>query len=77
MPQAVNEYIDTNNLERVDKVTTIKAIDDMNLMERDIAEIAYKAGTKASYILSSRNKQSNKFSKKIKKKCTWNIYRRF
>ena len=38
-------------VERVDKVTTIKAIDDMNLMERDIVEIAYKAGTKASYIL--------------------------
>lgn len=35
----------------LDKVTTIKAIDDMDLKERDITEKSYKAGTKASYIL--------------------------
>lgn len=35
----------------VDKKTTIYAIDDMNLQEKDVEEIAYVAGTKASHIL--------------------------
>lgn len=37
----------------VDKVTTIKALDDMDLEEREITEITYKKGTKASYILKN------------------------
>ena len=37
--------------ESVDKITTLKALDDMNLKERDIVEKTYKKGTKASYIL--------------------------
>ena len=37
--------------EGVDKITTIKALDDNDLKERDIVERTYKAGTKASYIL--------------------------
>lgn len=41
----------TTKKEGLDKVTVIKALDDMNLKERDIAEITYKKGTKASYIL--------------------------
>lgn len=41
----------TTKIERVDKITTIKAIDDINLKERDLVDTAYKAGTKASYIL--------------------------
>lgn len=39
--------------ETVDKKTTIKAIDDVNLKEYDIEETAFQAGTKASYILQS------------------------
>ncbi len=35
----------------VDLKTTITALDDKSLKERDIASIAFKAGTKASYIL--------------------------
>lgn len=35
----------------VDKITIIKAIDDMDLKERDLVNVAYKQGTKASYIL--------------------------
>lgn len=34
-----------------DKVTTIKAVDDIKLTERDIESISFKAGVKASYIL--------------------------
>lgn len=41
----------TTKVTGVDKITTIKALDDMNLKERDLADISYKAGTKASYIL--------------------------
>jgi hypothetical protein len=37
--------------EGVNKVTTIKAIDDADLMERDIEERTYAAGVLASYIL--------------------------
>ncbi len=37
----------------VDKITTIYALDDMDLKERDLEEITYKAGTKASYILKN------------------------
>ena len=37
--------------EGVDKITTIKALDNKSLKERDIAEKTYKAGTTASYIL--------------------------
>jgi len=37
--------------EGVDKKTTIYALDDVDLKERDITEKAYAAGTKASYIL--------------------------
>lgn len=36
-----------------DKVTTIKAIDDVNLKERDVESISFKAGVKASYILKT------------------------
>lgn len=36
-----------------DKVTTIKAIDDASLEERDIESISFKAGVKASYILKT------------------------
>lgn len=36
-----------------DKVTTIKAIDDVSLEERDIESISFKAGVKASYILKT------------------------
>lgn len=35
----------------MDKVTTINALDNFDLKEHDIAEKAYKQGTKASYIL--------------------------
>lgn len=35
----------------VDKKTTIYAIDDTDLKEKDVEEISYTAGTKASYIL--------------------------
>lgn len=35
----------------VDKKTTIRAIDDINLSERKITDIAYKKNVKASYIL--------------------------
>ena len=37
--------------ENQDKVTTIYALDDMNLKERDVESIAYSENTKASYIL--------------------------
>lgn len=37
--------------EGVDKKTTIYAIDDADLKEKDVEEISYAAGTKASYIL--------------------------
>lgn len=48
-----NGYISkvTTKKEGVDKITTIKAIDDTDLKERTLAETAYKKGTKASYIL--------------------------
>lgn len=36
-----------------DKVTTIKAIDDIKLKERDVDSISFKAGVKASYILKT------------------------
>jgi hypothetical protein len=36
-----------------DKVTTIKALDDNDLKERDITNITFKKGTKASYILKT------------------------
>lgn len=36
-----------------DKLTTIKAIDDVKLKERDIKSISFKAGVKASYILKT------------------------
>lgn len=36
-----------------DKVTTIMALDDNDLKERDIANVTFKAGTKASYILKT------------------------
>lgn len=36
-----------------DKVTTITAIDDAKLKERDIESISFKAGVKASYILKT------------------------
>ena len=36
-----------------DKLTTIKAIDDVKLKERDIDSISFKAGVKASYILKT------------------------
>lgn len=35
----------------VDKITTISAIDDCDLEERNLVDISYKQGTKASYIL--------------------------
>lgn len=35
----------------VDRVTTIYAIDDQNLNDKELQEIAYTAGTKSSYIL--------------------------
>lgn len=39
-------------VEGVDRITTIYAIDDMDLKERELPkEIEYKANTKASYIL--------------------------
>lgn len=41
----------TTKSQGLDKITTIKAIDDTDLQERDIVETSYKAGTKASYIL--------------------------
>lgn len=41
----------STKVEGVDKVTTIYALDDTDLKERDLADISYKAGTKASYIL--------------------------
>ena len=41
----------TTKTQGLDKITTIKAISDTDLQERDITEISYKAGTKASYIL--------------------------
>lgn len=41
----------TTKKDGIDKVTTIKAIDDTDLKERNLVEIAYKKGTKASYIL--------------------------
>lgn len=41
----------TTKLDGVDKRTTIKAIDDMDLKEHDIVEKEYKGGTSASYIL--------------------------
>lgn len=37
--------------EGVDKKTTIYALDDVDLTEREIAEITYSAGVRASYIL--------------------------
>lgn len=37
--------------ETVDKKTTVKAIDDVSLKERNIENVAYSAGVKASYIL--------------------------
>ncbi len=37
----------------LDKVTTIKALDDNDLKERDVTDITFKAGTKASYILKT------------------------
>lgn len=37
--------------EGTDKVTTIYALDDMDLKERDIVDVTYAAGTTASYIL--------------------------
>jgi hypothetical protein len=37
--------------EDCDKVTTIKALDDMNLKEKDISSVSYAKGTKASRIL--------------------------
>ncbi len=37
----------------VDKQTTIYAIDDVDRKEKDVEEIAFAAGTKASYILKS------------------------
>lgn len=36
-----------------DKVTTIKAIDSTKLKERDVDSLAFKAGSKASYILKT------------------------
>lgn len=36
-----------------DKVTTIKAVDDIKLKERDVDSISFKAGVKASYILKT------------------------
>lgn len=36
-----------------DKLTTIKAVDDVKLEERDIDSISFKAGVKASYILKT------------------------
>lgn len=36
-----------------DKITTIRAIDDLALKERDIDSISFKAGVKASYILKT------------------------
>ena len=36
-----------------DKVTTIKAIDDLSLKEKDIDSISFKKGVKASYILKT------------------------
>lgn len=38
-------------IEGMDKITTIKAIDDTDLQERDLVDISYKAGMTASYIL--------------------------
>lgn len=35
----------------VDKVTTIRAIDDLTRLNKDVESISYAAGTKASYIL--------------------------
>lgn len=48
-----NGYISSvrTKWEGVDKITTIKALDDSELQERDIVERTYKAGTNASYIL--------------------------
>ncbi len=37
--------------EDCDKITTIKALDDMNLQEKNVQSITYAAGTKASKIL--------------------------
>lgn len=36
-----------------DKETTITAVDDVNLKERDVKSISFKAGVKASYILKT------------------------
>ena len=41
----------TTKPEGVDKITTIYAIDDCDLQERDLVDVAYKGGTTASYIL--------------------------
>lgn len=41
----------TTKTEGVDRVTIIKALDDVDLKERDLTEITYKKGTKASHIL--------------------------
>lgn len=41
----------TTKKDGIDKITTIKALDDTDLKERDLVNKAYKAGTKASYIL--------------------------
>ncbi|MBS5725083.1 MAG: hypothetical protein KHW59_04785 [Clostridiales bacterium] len=41
----------TTKKEGTDKVTTIYALDDMDLQERDIVDVTYAAGTTASYIL--------------------------
>ena len=41
----------TTKQEGVDKKTVIKALDDVDLQERELEEITYAAGTKASYIL--------------------------
>ena len=41
----------TTKYDDCDKVTTIKALDDMSLKEKDITSVTYAAGTKASRIL--------------------------
>lgn len=37
--------------EGIDKITTVYALDDMDLKERDLANVTYDGGTNASYIL--------------------------
>lgn len=41
----------TTKYDDCDKITTIKALDDMNLKEKDITSVTYAKGTKASRIL--------------------------